>query len=229
MYHSVAVKKTKQTNKNTLKQKTVSDISLNSGSVQELTKALMEKNQELEIYKNELEKLVSKRTQDLEKILLELQQKNNEIQRKNESLNILLQEVHHRVANNLQIILSLIRIKYLSSDKTLDPHQFKDLENRILSMSLVHQTIMNKGYISKHDFSSYLSDLVRHIQRSNNFNKSINLVKKIETFSIQPNSIFYLGLILTEIIANSVKYAYSKTEIPSISIRIYKDEYYRSF
>lgn len=196
-------------------------------SVEQLSNALIEKNKELEVYKKEMEKLVSKRTHDLEVTLKQLKQSNQEILRKNESLNILLQEVHHRVANNLQIILSLIRIKYIASEKeSIAPDQFKDLENRILSMALVHQNIMTKGFISKNDFSSYVSDLVRHIQRSNNFNQNINLVKNIGAFSIQPNSIFYLGLVLTEIFSNSIQHAFGGTEIPNISVKVRRDEYH---
>ncbi len=210
----------------TIKDNNSTTIPTEKLSVEQLNRALSEKNKELEVYKKEMEKLVSKRTHDLEVTLKQLRQSNQEIRRKNESLNILLQEVHHRVANNLQIILSLIRIKYLSSEKALAPEQFKDLENRILSMALVHQNIMTKGYISKNDFSSYISDLVRHIQRSNNYDESINIVKNIGAFSVQPNSIFYLGLILTEIFSNSIRHAFEHTEIPTISVKIRKDEYH---
>ncbi|MEZ4937070.1 MAG: histidine kinase dimerization/phosphoacceptor domain -containing protein [Crocinitomicaceae bacterium] len=183
----------------------------------------IKRNQELELYKSELEQLVHKRTEDLENILNELQKKNTEIRQQNKSLNLLLQEVHHRVANNLQIILSLIRIKYLNTGKEIHPNQFKELENRILSMSLIHQNIMNKGFISKDDFSSYLSDLVRHIQSSDNFSKNISLVKRLDTFSIHPNNMFYLGLIITEILANSIKHGFEHVEIPTITFEISKD------
>lgn len=184
----------------------------------------IKRNQELELYKSELEQLVNKRTEDLENILKELQKKNTEIRRQNNSLNLLLQEVHHRVANNLQIILSLIRIKYLNSGKEVHPDQFKELENRILSMSLIHQNIINRGFISKDDFSSYLSDLVRHIQSSEDFKKNISIVKRLDTFSIHPNNMFYLGLIITEILANSIKHGLEKVEIPTITFEIRKDE-----
>ena len=192
-------------------------------SVEQLNVALLEKNKELETYKQEMELLVSKRTKDLEQTMKQLRRSNKEIQRKNEYLNILLQEVHHRVANNLQIILSLIRIKYLSEDRAVAPEHFKDLENRILSMALVHQNIMTKGYIGKEDFGSYIADLVRHIQRSNNFDKNINIVKKIGSFNIDANSIFYLGLILTEIFSNSIQHGFDEIEIPEISISVKKD------
>lgn len=199
---------------------------LNSASIDELKRALSEKSKELEVYKMEMENLVSRRTQDLEATLTQLKHSNQEIRRKNESLNILLQEVHHRVANNLQIILSLIRVKYLASDKNIAPDQFKDLENRILSMSLVHQNIMTKGYISKNDFSSYLSDMIRHIQSSHGFQENIQVVKNIKNFSIKPDSIFYLGLILTEIFTNSIQHGFENTEMPTISVKIEKDAYH---
>ncbi|MCB0478747.1 MAG: GAF domain-containing protein [Crocinitomicaceae bacterium] len=186
----------------------------------------IKRNQELELYKSELEQLVNKRTEDLENILKELQKKNTEIRRQNKSLNLLLQEVHHRVANNLQIILSLIRIKYLNTGREVHPNQFKELENRILSMSLIHQNIMNKGFISKDDFSTYLSDLVRHIQSSEGFSKNISLVKRLDTFSIHPNDMFYLGLIITEILANSIKHGFDQVEIPTITFEITKDDQY---
>jgi len=206
-----------------------SDSEISNDLIRKQNQLLIEQNKELEYYKNKLELLVSKRTEDINTISSELKKKNQEIVRKNENLNLLIQEVHHRVANNLQIILSLINIKYLSKDTNVENNRFKDLENRILSMSLIHQNILNKGLIGQTDFDSYISDLVRHIQSSNGFKKNINLVKKIDSFSMLPNTILYLGLIITEIISNSIKHGLENTETPTITIRIRKDKYYNIF
>lgn len=123
----------------------------------------------------------------------------------------LLKEIHHRVKNNLQIVSSLLN---LQTENIVDK-RYLDLiiesRNRINSMALVHEMLYSSKDLSKIEISEYIQRLSTGIQQS---------LSKIDSnikfnFNIQPNLYFDIdymipiGLILNEIISNSLKYAFN--------------------
>ena len=121
----------------------------------------------------------------------------------------LLREIHHRVKNNMQVISSLLRLqsKYIK-DKD-DIEIFKDSQNRISSMALVHEKLYQSGDFSKIDFDVYTKDLVKSIFHSyGTISNRIVTTIKVENVSLGIDSAIPCGLIINELVANSLKHAF---------------------
>lgn len=140
---------------------------------------------------------------------------------------LLLKEIHHRVKNNFQIISSLLSLQEVSIKDKVSSDVFKDSQNRIKSMALIHEELYKSVDISKIDFEQYIRNLTNYLYQSY-ISSSDNI-----TFEIQTPSIFLdietaipLGLIINEMVSNSLKYAFnsSKKNIQNkIFISISKD------
>jgi two-component sensor histidine kinase len=122
---------------------------------------------------------------------------------------VMLQEIHHRVKNNLQIISSLHR---LQSRKFEDPDilkTFTDTQNRIHSMSLIHEQLYRSNDFSKIDFSEYIQQLVRSLIRSHGEAGSrIEFSIDVRNVSLPMELAIPCGLVINEIVTNSLKYAF---------------------
>jgi len=137
--------------------------------------------------------------------------KNNQLK---EALNInetLLKETHHRVKNNLQIISSLLNMQ----SKFLDDSHTKDIvvesQNRIKSMSLIHQRLYQGSNLTSIESSSYFNDLLESLLHSYGINEeTIEMDVNIENMLLDIDTAIPLGLILTELISNAFKYGVDK-------------------
>jgi len=121
----------------------------------------------------------------------------------------LLREIHHRVKNNMQVISSLLRLqsKYIK-DKD-DYEIFKDSQNRISSMSLVHEKLYQSGDFTKIDFNIYVNDLVKSLFHSyGDISNNIIPNIKVDNVSLGIDSAIPCGLIINELVTNSLKHAF---------------------
>jgi two-component sensor histidine kinase len=140
---------------------------------------------------------------------------------------ILLREIHHRVKNNLSLVMSLINLQNDMVPNEINPGIFEDLKQRVYTISLVHEMLYNSTDLSSVDLKSYLIDLTGTI-RGNSFFKhgitfQINIKDNIE---IAADTLVPLALMLNEVLTNSVKHAFrEKVGIISITVSIKKGEY----
>jgi PAS domain S-box-containing protein len=120
----------------------------------------------------------------------------------------LLREIHHRVKNNMQVISSLLRLqsKYIKDRDDIDI--FKDSENRIYSMSLVHEKLYQSRDFTKIDFDVYVNDLVKSLLYSYGASNSIVPNINVNNVSLGIDSAIPCGLIINELVSNSLKYAF---------------------
>jgi two-component sensor histidine kinase len=133
---------------------------------------------------------------------------------------ILLKEVHHRVKNNLQIINSILNLQssYVTDEKTLDI--INESQNRIRSMSYIHESLYQTSNFSSINFRDYIGNLITNLFYSYQVNGNINVVKKIENIDLALDQAIPCGLILNELITNSLKYAYDSDEKGDIVIEL---------
>jgi two-component sensor histidine kinase len=132
-----------------------------------------------------------------------------------------LKEIHHRVKNNLQIVSSLLNLQTDSIHDETFQNLILESRNRINSMALVHEMLYSSKDLRKIEISEYIPRLAKSI-----LNSVADPNSNIEfAFEIQPKLLFEidqmipLGLILNEIISNSIKYAFpSKSGIINISL-----------
>lgn len=122
---------------------------------------------------------------------------------------VLLKEIHHRVKNNLQIISSLI---YLQSRGLKDPETlklFQESQNRVKSMALIHEKLYQSKDLAQLDFSEYIHTLVDHLFSTYNINSNvISLKLKIDNLPLTIDMAIYCGIIINELISNSLKHAF---------------------
>ncbi|MBD2729844.1 hypothetical protein H6G96_26880 [Nostoc sp. FACHB-892] len=132
---------------------------------------------------------------------------------------VLLKEIHHRVKNNLQIISSLLNLQaeYLKDNQALEV--FKDSQNRIESMALIHEKLYQSQDLARINFADYIQDLVTNLFYSYNVNSSaITLKMNVEEVFLAIDAAIPCGLIINELISNSLKYAFPEKQPGEIYI-----------
>ncbi|MHB8095010.1 MAG: histidine kinase N-terminal 7TM domain-containing protein [Candidatus Aminicenantales bacterium] len=126
-----------------------------------------------------------------------------------EEKNVLLKEVHHRVKNNMQVISSMLNLqsREVRDARVLD--MFRDTQNRIRSMALVHEKLYQSRDLSQVDFASYLQTLIIHLFHSHQQDtERIRYESNVEEISLGINTAIPLGLIVSELLSNALKYAF---------------------
>ena len=118
-------------------------------------------------------------------------------------------EINHRIKNNLQIVSALLDLQAekFSDKKVIEA--FKESENRILSMSLIHQELYESGKLDSLDFSSYLHKLTADLLKS--YNSEIREIKvnlDVVSVFLEVDTAVSLGIIINELFTNSIKYAF---------------------
>jgi two-component sensor histidine kinase len=155
------------------------------------------------------------------------QQSNKIILHKNEQLQHLLtekewlvKEIHHRVKNNFHTVASLLEIQssYLKNKEALSA--IKESQNRIHSMSIIHQKLYQSETLSTIQMPEYIYELVEYLRESYSIRENIAFSLQIENIELNHASAITLGLILNEAITNAIKYAFAKTEDGKISISL---------
>ena len=124
---------------------------------------------------------------------------------------ILLSEIHHRVKNNMQVISSLLKLQSAQIEDKKYTDMFKDSENRIKSMALVHETLYQSKDFANVDFNGYVEAITNHlIRNSATHPDKIKLKREIEDITFGLDHAIPCGLIINELITNSLKYAFPK-------------------
>jgi len=163
------------------------------------------------------------------------QKNNNVISHKNKQLQHLLsdkewllKEIHHRVKNNLQTVMSLLNSQsaYIDNESALTA--IHDSQHRVHAMSLIHQKLYNSENLSSIDMSFYIRELVSYLADSFNTGQRIRFEFAIESLEMDVSQAVPLGLILNEAITNAIKYAFpdSRSGIISISLSHTADHHY---
>jgi PAS domain S-box-containing protein len=131
---------------------------------------------------------------------------------------ILLQEIHHRVKNNLQVIISLLN---LQSQQITDKKMlklFQESKNRIYSMALVHEKLYGSKDLSKIDFKDYVSSMLKGLFKVYEITGKISLDIKIKDVNLDIDTAISCGLILNELVSNALKHAFPDNREGKISI-----------
>ncbi|RXK05814.1 histidine kinase [Halarcobacter bivalviorum] len=153
-----------------------------------------------------LSKKVAIRTKDLKETLIEKE--------------LLLKELNHRVKNNMQTIVSLIRLQAdeIENDKLQDI--LVTIQNRINAMSHLHELLYKQDNISHINTYEYFEILVEEVKDS--YDKDVDIYLDIKT-NIKMEQAVYCGLILNELLTNSFKYAFPNF-IGTVDIKLTKEQ-----
>ncbi|NOT37772.1 MAG: hypothetical protein HOP11_10385 [Saprospiraceae bacterium] len=149
--------------------------------------------------------------------------KNKIISRQAEDLANINKEVHHRVKNNLQVISSLLDLQSLSNDAPEIKEILNESKLRVQSMAFIHQNLYEKEGANQVDLSSYMSNLIEHLESAfhkENFN--LTITKDIDTITLHMDKAVSLGMIINELLTNSNKYAFRNRENGLIYVSLKK-------
>ncbi len=151
--------------------------------------------------------------------------KNNLIQKQADDLQMLMKEIHHRVKNNLQVISSLLDLQSLTIDDKHASEAIKESRNRVYSMALIHQNLYREENIRGIDMPGYINKLVQSLLQSYNAGENrIKLKTDIDPLSLDVDMVIPIGLVLNELITNSLKYAFNKTNEGTLQISLKKSD-----
>ncbi|MFA4861568.1 PAS domain S-box protein [Methanoregula sp.] len=174
----------------------------------------------------DLEKRVLERTDALRKANEQLTAEiaaralaEQETRRSLEEKVLLLREIHHRVKNNLQIITSLLKLQSRFID---DPHvleAIKDTQSRVRAMSLVHERIYRSPDIAEISLKEYLTYLIKQVFQFYTIDQQkVGLSVTMPEIMVDIDTVTPLGLIINELVSNSLKYAFPEGRSGTVSL-----------
>lgn len=135
---------------------------------------------------------------------------------------ILLQEIHHRVKNNMQVISSLLRLQAANIEGYDMEEMFQECQNRIRSMALIHDKLYKSKNFSQINFAEYIQSLTLHLFQTYNIKpNTIELKTELSYVLLDLNRAIPCGLIINEIVSNSLKHAFPNNEKGKIWISLH--------
>lgn len=177
---------------------------------------------------SELEEKVRLRTAELDRSNKQLRKTIAQLQQAEESLRsslrdktAMLKEIHHRVKNNLQVISSLLKLQRMHIDIEEAQKYFKLSEERVRSMALVHEHLYRSEELADVDLSCYVRDLVDSLLRAYVVEPGRILVSlDLEPLCLGIEQAVPCGLLLNELITNSLKHAFLPNQRSELRIRL---------
>ncbi|QHV96322.1 tetratricopeptide repeat-containing sensor histidine kinase [Spirosoma endbachense] len=159
--------------------------------------------------------------------LLEIKQqqinhKNQVLQQLLEDKERLLKEIHHRVKNNLQVVMSLLnsQASYLSDDTALSAIQ--QSQHRLQSMALIHQKLYQAQGVARIPMNDYIQEVVAYLRESYELPQPISFDVQVEAIELDVTQAVPLGLIINEAITNALKYAFPNDRSGTISLNFHR-------
>ncbi|WP_338872592.1 histidine kinase dimerization/phosphoacceptor domain -containing protein [Spirosoma sp. SC4-14] len=154
----------------------------------------------------------------LEAQQIEINDKNQSLQRLLTEKEWLLKEIHHRVKNNLQIVMSLLNTQsaYLTDEAAM--LAIRDSQHRVQAISLIHQKLYQSDNLSAIDTSAYIRELVEYLRDFFGAGQRIRFEMHIDSLKLGVSYAVPIGLILNEAITNSIKYAFPGNRAGQITI-----------
>lgn len=151
--------------------------------------------------------------------ITERKQKDNELKKNLKEKETLLDEIHHRVKNNLQVMSSLVQlqlIKLKGHDETCTT-SLQQVVNQLKAMSSLHQQLYEDTSIGKINLKHYCSSLFRNLSAMDISGK-VEFINNVDDIYVTVDHAMPLGLLINELITNSLKHAFEGVEQPQISV-----------
>lgn len=165
----------------------------------------------------QLEKKVADRTRDMQKQIETRQKIEEQLRASLTEKEVLLKEIHHRVKNNMQVISSFLRLQSeLVSEKegavgSAVRQLFEGSQGRIRSMALVHELLYQTKDFTAIPIKHYVNNLAIFLLQSYGYTHAVSLELDIRRHSLDLDAAVPFGLILTELITNALKYAFTES------------------
>lgn len=171
-------------------------------------------NDQIKSNRAQLKSLVEERTNELKRAIDLLKEQNLE-------KDVLLKEVHHRVKNNMQIIISLLRLQTNNVEDNEATTIIQNSQNRIMAMAMIHEQLYNSDSLSHISAKNYITDLSVNLKLAYDMSESIVLEHDLDDVELDLEKLVPVGLIVNELLTNSLKHAFKIEQTnPTISISL---------
>lgn len=138
---------------------------------------------------------------------------------------VLLQEIHHRVKNNLAVISGLLELQAMSTEDEVTLNTLRESQMRIQSMAMIHQKLYQSEALSNIGFDHYVKELIQTIENTYNFDgQDVSVEFDMDPVKLNVNQAIPSALILNELVTNSFKHAFKGKDKGSVSINLHQDE-----
>jgi two-component sensor histidine kinase len=152
------------------------------------------------------------------------EQRTAELRASEERKDALLQEVHHRVKNNLAVICSLFYLESIHSKDKETAEMFRDMENRVHSMALVHESLYGAENLARINLAEYAQNLAEDIRASHgNPAVPVHLETELEPITVGADLAVPCGLILNELLSNAFKHGFPEGTEGEIKLTLRSD------
>ncbi|SCG85854.1 PAS domain S-box protein [Methanobacterium congolense] len=135
---------------------------------------------------------------------------------------LLLREIHHRVKNNLMIISSLLNLQSIQINDTEVLKMIKDSQSRARSMAVLHEKLYNSSDLKRINFGEYIESITEYLFNTYSTNNHVSLKMDVEYLMLDINTCLPLGLIVNELVSNSLKYAFPKGMNGCVTVRFHR-------
>lgn len=177
--------------------------------------------EELGIIQDKLESVLERKSADLDMAIETLSSQYSTLKHQHAKQESLIQEVHHRVTNNLQIISSILRL-YINQDENKSDTSLKEVHNRVQAMALIYQNIYKSMEVSLVNIDSYVYDLINYL-KSTSQDKKVHIDINVEFDHFGVDVLVPLGLYITEIYYYWLKQLEHKEEI-NLRLHLFEDK-----
>ena len=133
---------------------------------------------------------------------------------------VLLKEIHHRVKNNLQVISSLLNMQSRFVRDAEDLDAFRASMDRVRSMALIHDKLYRSSNLASIHFPDYVKDLCSELLRTYAFGRDIKMNISVADIEVDIDRAMPLGLIINELVSNSLKHAFPGTADGGITVSL---------
>lgn len=189
--------------------------------------------EELRSARNELEQRVEERTRELRSANEQLQKEIVDRMRAEEHIRgslaekeALLQEVHHRVKNNLQVVSSLLALQASHLEDEQAAAILKDSQSRIRSMALIHEQLYQSQDLARIDFYEYLGSLASALLASySDKAASVSLRMRVDRVFLGVGTALTCGLIVNELVSNALKHAFPGDRKGEICVELHEEDH----
>lgn len=139
-----------------------------------------------------------------------LENKNQELKKEKQKVEVLLQEVNHRVKNNLQVLNSMLSLQLDEPISKQTKGIIKDFKHRVMAIADIHELLYQTEDLSQIPFNIYAERIITNLVRSCDYEHNIRLSLNLQKVIVNSSIAVPLGMVVNEIIMNSIKYSSSE-------------------
>lgn len=151
-----------------------------------------------------------------------IKRQNTQLNERNHEQEALVQEIHHRVKNNLQYIVSLLSLQAQSASTVELSNHIEEIKNRIMTMGLIHQKLYKAQEISRVEAGPFINELVTNVLTVFPSRVPVKRTVSVDPIQLDIDTAITLGLLINELTTNAVKHALSLHDAPEVILALHR-------